>query len=104
MELMENIGWQAGDSFEPASTNIRPKSLYFNKNSEGKQKLNLGNLGKNVCLRKRLQISPPQNCNFIYLKQLRNGMKVQNQKSWKHRTRWLLTGASHHIGGIVDFP
>ena len=49
MELMENIGWQAGDSFEPASTNIRPKSLNFNKNSEGKQKLDLGNLGKNVC-------------------------------------------------------
>ena len=48
MELMENIGWQAGDSFEPASTNIRPKSLNFNKNSEGKQKLDLGNLGKNV--------------------------------------------------------
>ena len=49
MELMENIGWQAGDSFEPASTNIRPKSLNFNKNSEGKQKLDFGNLGKNVC-------------------------------------------------------
>ena len=49
MELMENIGWQAGDSFEPASTNIRPKSLNFNKNSEGKQKLDLGNLGKKIC-------------------------------------------------------
>ena len=35
MELMENIGWQAGDRFEPASTNIRQKSLNFNKNGEG---------------------------------------------------------------------
>ena len=30
-ELMENIGWQAGDRFEPASTNIRQKSLNFNQ-------------------------------------------------------------------------